>query len=553
MIAEARNDDPQRVLAETIPTIAKAALTRPGALFIGKFGIGPQGVEVDAGLVINTGDATEELKKVVARLEELIPGEVKSVEIDGITWKEIALDDDAPRTLWGFRGKYMVLGVGEKSIESIFERSRSAPPKWLTDLRKRLPVERPASVMYVNLPRILDLAATMGGFRGARETFDVLGLGNVQYLASVTGLEGTGLVTRQLVALDGESTGLFTLASGQPLEATELAVIPRDANFAVAARVDLEKIYQEFVTGLGRISPEARDELLREKGQAEEELGIDLSADVFKSLGDSWRIYNSPGEGGLLFTGLTAVVSVRDRAKLAKVLERIKAFSTFADRADADGGPVRLSHSTVEHIEFAKQKIYYLNFVGAESPFAPAWCLTEKELILSLFPSHVKTVLSRNASPAASGSGFQSIADLPQVKAALAGEDKPMALTYQDTRGLFRIAYPIAQIIAQLLASEAQRNGIDLKIADFPSAPVIAKHLEPAVATVTRTEAGIEVISRQSIPVGLGPLPLLGLPMRAAPLFWSFRRGHAGPIDPLDHAAPVAEPVFVPMDVPRQR
>jgi len=44
---------------------------------------------------------------------------------------------------------------------------------------------------------------------------------------------------------------------------------------------------------------------------------------LLKSLGDSWCVYNSPGEGGLVLTGLTAVVSVRDADRLAKVQQRL--------------------------------------------------------------------------------------------------------------------------------------------------------------------------------------------------------------------------------------
>ena len=53
------------------------------------------------------------------------------------------------------------------------------------------------------------------------------------------------------------------------------------------------------------------------------ELGIDLEQDVLKPLGDVWCVYNSPAEGGLLVTGLTGVVQVKDHARLEATLDKL--------------------------------------------------------------------------------------------------------------------------------------------------------------------------------------------------------------------------------------
>ena len=47
---------------------------------------------------------------------------------------------------------------------------------------------------------------------------------------------------------------------------------------------------------------------------------------------------------------------------------------------------------------------------------------------------------------------------------------------------------------------ELAREGIDLNVAMLPSAPTIYKHLRPSVSVVRRTDAGIEVTSRGTIP-----------------------------------------------------
>ena len=122
LISEARDNESRKVIAQTAPTLAKAMITKPGALFVGKVSLGVRGVEVDGGLVVNTGDDTEKLKQEVARLEGALGPLVKDVEVGGETWKEFPMPEDAPRMLWGFRGKYMILGVGEGSVEAILSR-----------------------------------------------------------------------------------------------------------------------------------------------------------------------------------------------------------------------------------------------------------------------------------------------------------------------------------------------------------------------------------------------------------------------------------------------
>ncbi len=46
--------------------------------------------------------------------------------------------------------------------------------------------------------------------------------------------------------------------------------------------------------------------------------GLKLREDVLQPLGDTWCIYSSPGEGGLLVTGLTAVARLKDPQRAAQ-------------------------------------------------------------------------------------------------------------------------------------------------------------------------------------------------------------------------------------------
>ena len=71
-----------------------------------------------------------------------------------------------------------------------------------------------------------------------------------------------------------------------------------------------------------------------------------------------------------------------------------------------------------------------------------------------------------------------------------------------STREIFELVYPFVPMLAQTVMSEMQREGIDVNVSILPSARAIGKHLRCGVAAVRRTEAGIELTSRQTIPGG---------------------------------------------------
>jgi hypothetical protein len=517
LVEQAPGPAEQKVIITEATKIVKAILTRPGAAFVGKVGIGVSGPEVGGGMIINAGteEQTRELMASVDRLEAALGDAVKEVEAGGRTWKEFPMPEGMPRMLWGFRGRYLILGVGEDSASGILKRGGTKAPKWLTDVRAKLTVDRPSNFMYINVKAVTTAALAFAPDPNAKAAVTALGFDNINYYASLTGFDKTAVVTRSLLALDGEPKGLVALAAGKPLSIKDLSVIPADATFAAAVRADPDKIFHAIRGIVGGIDERALGEFDREVDQGQEMMGINFSEDLFKALGDTWRIYNSPGEGGLIATGLTAVGTVRDADKLAKTLEKFEAFVQAEAKAQilrrGEGARRTPRHVTIKHFEFKKHKIYFVNAVGEDMPVAPAWCVTDKgEFVISLFPSHIKAYLSR-------GADFKSLASSPKVVESFSG-DGPVMVTYQDTKEMFKLAYPVVQILAQLGVSELQREGIDVDISMLPSATTISKHLTPGVMSVRKTAAGIELTSRQSLPIGgagLLILPVVG--------FWSFK------------------------------
>ena len=128
-------------------------------------------------------------------------------------------------------------------------------------------------------------------------------------------------------------------------------------------------------------------------------------------------------------------------------------------------------------------------------PIAPAWSVTDKELVLATFPQNVKAYLAHR-------SNFRSLAETKEVAAAVQSESPPMAIGYQNTRQLFAILYPIVEIVDKFATSEFAREGVKFDLSAIPSAPSITRHLQPSVSVVRQTREGIEIVSRQTLPAG---------------------------------------------------
>ena len=243
--------------------------------------------------------------------------------------------------------------------------------------------------------------------------------------------------------------------------------------------------------------------------------GVNLKDDLVASLGDIWCLYNSPGDGGLIFTGLTVTGTIRDRAKLVAANEKLVAFAKQIMAMAPPGAPVDalgrpLGRTTISEAEFRGQKIYFVNFVGERSPVSPAWCITDSQLVIGLFPQTIKAYLQRQpAGGAASAAGRKtSVAQVPEVAALFSFGATPAFIGYQDTPNTFRFVYPLAQVFAEFAFSGLQQEGIDLDISILPNARAIKPHLKPSTFSVQSTNEGIRLEAHGTLPSGLEALPL---------------------------------------------
>jgi hypothetical protein len=521
------NRDRDAVMSATWE-MAKIIATHPGAVYVTNTKIDKRGARQEGrgGMIVAAGQDAEKLRAAFdqfrklayqahgeisgkrsadpSRTLERIPPKggttnnpptevtqpVREVHIAGHTWYRVAIH---PTVICGFQGTDFIVGVGDDSVEEILERRKQQPPAWLADLRKQLPVERVSTVVYLNLKLLLDQITADTPMPKTREAMRRLGLDNVTSVASVSGLDGETFTSKLLLSTDGEPQGLLRLFSDQPLRADDLKPIPADSTLSLAMRFDAEKVIEQVAAMMEAAVPGGRAAAESQWDALTKALEIDLRRELPKALGDSCCVYVSPGEGGLLVLGLTAVVPIKDRRALSaiqlKLVSGSLGKSLWGEISQDQSRSPRL-----QSCDFAGRRIFYVNSVGIAfmTPALPAWCLTDRELIVAMTPQNVMAYLQH-------GPGYKSLATVPQVGRLIDAANGPSTLAHVDTAKVFELAYPLVTTYA-LMGLSAFHEEHSLPLHAIPSAPAIRRHLVPGTAALRRTKHGLELISRQPLP-----------------------------------------------------
>ena len=330
---------------------------------------------VEGGCVFALGEDAASIKAIVAkfvsRMNEAAQG--KSGKSDGITTVKIDGQDwyrgkDAFKdTTFGFHGNYFIIALGENGIEQILARMNQEPPKWWTDIRKQLPIERRSITIYADLQAAAKLAASQGESVSQKDraaVLEILGLSNARAWIEVWGLEGRDFANKSLLLLDGPPQGLLRVLTDQPLRPEDAAVIPSDATFGVALRFDTQKAMDVVLAAADKMEPKTKKTVIDQLDEWEKSLGLDLRHGVLKSFGDTWCVYGSPSEGNLFVTGMTAVVPLRDWAGMNVAYGRLmglakQQWKPGGDNAAVPPGTLSTTESTtMESFRFADNDVY---------------------------------------------------------------------------------------------------------------------------------------------------------------------------------------------------
>jgi hypothetical protein len=492
----AGEDDPRAAaLAKSGPVWVRSLITRPAALYLSKLEPKGQSLAVEGGLIVQAGDSAALLDAALTTL--LTEEDRKPVEFTIGTRKfhKLAATPELPVELsWGAGNGYLMVGFGEGSLAAMSERIRGQKtPAWVTKLQTEAGIERRSTLSYVNVKRLVDSFAPLTGPEG-ESVIASLGLRQITTLGSVTGMDETGMISRTMLGIDGPPRGLLSLIESEGIVASDLAHVPSDALLASSVSFEASKLLDVALAAAAEADPRAAGEINAELARFEERTGVNLR-EALGGLGNNWSLQAASADGGIM--GAAVTVEVWDRAKVASAQTAIMA------SANEVAGPGQWQYVKTP---FAGQTIFHVAAPRMPIPLAPAWCLTDKQLIVGLYPQSVKAVLARQA-------GDKSLADVPEVAALLAEPKPPLAISYYDTKPMFEAMYSSVQMIAPMMLREFNRPRYNFSgdlgqmppplfdPAMLPTARSIGRHLRPSVTIVRRTPAGLSVETRQTLPV----------------------------------------------------
>jgi hypothetical protein len=461
---------------------------KPGAFFISELrfdGNGPPAVK--GGGLLRVDDDAAEIQKVLDELQGRAPeGSISVVKLGDRTFSRVLLDEDAPPVTWGMAGPYLLVGLGDGSLEGLMQRARGQVPGWLTNVRAKLAVPRVSSMMYIDVNGVVQMATEQSGSPEAGQIVSALGLDKIRSFTTVSGLDDKGCLSRSLLTVDGTGTGLLSWIDAKPLVADDLKMIVHDAPAALAFKLDASGLLDLWLDLASQLEPRAADGTRQGLAHIEQQLGFNVREDLLNSLGDTWRIFAQPGPTALI-NGWTIAIKVNDRQKLERVQEiLVTAAKTDLERAGPDAPSFRTD--TVNGYT-----MYTLAFSQPGIPVSPSWCVTDDELFITATPQLLRPLLS-------GGSGGRSLTQRPDVEPLFTGNANTLALAYLDTGEVAKTILPLLPGVLQ-----AFNQGIptlDTSTSNLPPAEVFVRHLQPTVVALRRTGDGVEMVSRQTLPGG---------------------------------------------------
>jgi hypothetical protein len=481
-----KNSLPPGMSTDEVVDLVKLLLTRPAAVYISDLQISPDGPNIRAGAAIKIGEDVEKFKTRLEELTKTIPPQfVETREINGEKFQNIKFAPNVA-VVWGVKKNFFLAAMGEGEMEALLKRAGGNPPKWLTKIRRDLPVERVSTVGFLNVKALLKIILPTAGPQVA-VYLEALGISNINGIATTTGLDQNNFVSKILISLDGEPQGLMQFASIKPLSAVDLAAIPADATMALAAKINPLSVFNNYMAMVEKGDPNEVGQMHRDIDRVESQLGLKIGRDILAPLGDAATLYVKSFMGSE--PEMILVIGVKDHQQAAKTQEKlVQQFQAVFEEV-AKGNP---SAPKLIKDKVAGKDSYVLEI---HQPGVPPiyWCLTEKELVVTLTGIQgVQSYLSRPAD-------FKSLAQSPEVAKLFTGEAGPTTVFYWNTQQTFNQIYSSLPMMAALL----QQRGINLDLSMLPPQNAIGPHLTPLVFSVRRTKSGIEITERSPLP-GLG-------------------------------------------------
>ncbi|MCH8829620.1 MAG: hypothetical protein IID45_08590 [Planctomycetes bacterium] len=516
------NSGPEaKVLAKVVPQIVKILLNRPGCLsvsldekIVGKI-VGPPGpaqmmavlAAVRATVVINAGKDADKLAKQIEALLALLPAEARK---KGLNRQVIPVPPPIGKLILHRHNKYFILAFGKGALDQALAGLTGKSKGLLGNPRfvaaaKKVAFRRTATVAWIDVKTAIGKAVSIFG-EPVQKVVKIIGGDSIQHLMTSAGVIDGEVHTRTFIGTNGKTEGILALLSGRAIKPADLSHVPADSDLVFTVSVNAPKILATVRKIVAIADPASKDFFEKLLKQFEEELGLKIEMDLFAAFGDVWVFHDSKSAGGFFLTSLVGSLEIRDPQKAEDVFTKL--MDVLEEQLPGETRPApRRRGIFLEKKIFMGTTIYYVNSIGGDAPFAPAFCLTNKHLLVAPHPQALKAHLRfQKSKQARFPSRFGK--DLKMPKGEL------ICYSYFESKRMLRLVYAFVPYFGQMILSQTQRSGMKMDIFSITSARGILPYFGDSTSSVVRTKDGILAESKNGAPMMGGGVIMM------VPMFW---------------------------------
>jgi len=331
----------------------------------------------------------------------------------------------------------------------------------------------------------------------------ILGLTNLNHVASLSGYRGDSLWSEVMLEAPGEHTGLLSLLDQESFQLEDLPAMPLHHLGLMACSFDTNQAYAtilKIVRELAQLGPKNVDqEIDKALEKLQQELGF-APAELLSSLGNLHCLYTDSSQG-MFGLGAVSITSVQDQGQLVSCLEKI------LGRIIQEAEHGRPGHLELQQVDVDDRTVFYLRL--PKFPFiSPTISVGEDWLVIGLIPQAVDAQIMRHSGRLFSWSIEEDLAETFEMLPA-----EFTSLNVVDPASTYKLLLGLAPTFINAAEMGLRESGIieegaplPVDVNAFPPAELVVQNLFMNVGVTTREKEGWHGYSRQSAP----GLPLIG-------------------------------------------
>lgn len=493
------------------PQLLKLISAHPGCAFASfdpsrQNNGGPTGIlaaltSAQGGIILSSGNDTEALWRTLNQALATVPD---------FHFDERAATQSIPLSVPGYtlaihrEGQRILIAFGETTLPRMLDGLSGNQPGLDTNPRfrqsfERVALPRFASVGWVDGNGLITGITTALGPVGlfVRPMLMMVGVDALDHIIQSSGVDRGTMIQRTFISTGGRTDGIMVLAAGQAIQPEQFSHIPADADMVLATSLSLTKVFQETRSMLSKVQPlsvRVFDEAVK---QLQSELELRIVEDVLPAFGDVIMAFDSPGSGGMIATGLTVSLEIKDGPKANVVFERLMKLIEQSVASDGSEGEYG-NGASLQRQAFLGHTICYVTAMSTDHPgqipMTPTFCLTDRHLLFSIHPQAMKAHLRflQSKKP-----GFDQVA----ARKVAVPPGEPLTYAYLDGNRASHGLSTFLPYLGHAVLSRLNEEGIALDAFAIPSAAAITPYLADATAIVMRQTDGLFIETRNAPPV----------------------------------------------------